>query len=691
MQRLLQRGRRRLVRLSAGWPGSVAVQVMLLTITACSFEPPQAPSWDATFSIPLISRHYTMEELIDKESSLSTDSLGQVHFLFDTELDSFGVGDQLTLKEFSDYYSTLVGAMPVASPGGANLDIAVVELYPPAAGADEETVIVPAFDFDLGKRGLQAYDGFDWLEVVSGTVTLQVKNDLAVPVGSPLHLGLYDTRSDTLIASVDYIGEVAPGSELRQVIDLAGKKFSNELSLEISGNSPGSREQPVLLSSASAMAINATISDLQVKSAHARISSQEITDRREALVDESVVVNSANIKQGMILLELSSHLPVAGTVSITLPDFISPSGDMCRETIALNPAATASRTLDLAGYRFEPETAPPGQQTMLVAWSVQTPGTGAEYVTVQSSDAVNIRCAVADMVFSEVTGSFDGKTVTIDPATYTVDIPDGVDSVHFENVQLELRLRNGINFPARTNLLLEGFNNSAQRVEMRIQETILAGQSNGQAVESQIVLNRNNSNVSEFLDALPSSIRLSGTVTIGEAGYVGTVRESDAVTGTVRIEAPLSFSLPAQHVEVEADSLEIGADVREKIRDDLREGKLTARILNHLPLGASLSFYLGRNPQTVYAAPLVVIGPLAVQPATIDRDTGLVQEALLSEVTVGLTEEQLQVFDSAPLFSGLLIDFPGSNGQLVRIIRTDYIDIKAVATITSAIDPHSNP
>lgn len=670
-------------------PAIVAL-VMLFTMGACSFETPQAPKWDATLSIPLINRHYTMQQLIDEESSLYSDSLGQVHYLFATELDSFRVGNQLTFEQFSNFYNTPIGQMPVASPGSENLIVTLSEIYPEAAALDGRTTVVPAFNFDLGKRVLSPYDGFDWLEIASGTMTIHLNNNLMVTLGSPLHFALLDTRADTVVVGYDYSGEVAPGGEFSRVIDLAGKKFSNQLSLEISGSSPGSRNQEVLISAAASFTINVSISDLQVRSARARISSLEVTDRREALIDRGVAVSFARIKQGTVRLQLSSQLPIPATVSITMPDFISSGGDMVTETIILNGTGTVSRVLNFAGYRFEPEAAPLGEQTVLLVWTVQTPGSGANYVTIQSSDEVNVSFSVENMIFSEVTGTFQGKSVAINPTTYSVDVLEGIDSVHFENAQLEMRLRNGINFPVQTDLLLEGVNDTGRRVEMRIQETILAGESNGQPVESQIVLTRNNSNVSDFLNALPSSIRVSGTVTIGGTGFIGTVRESDAVTGTVNIDAPLSFSLPSQSVEIEGDSLAIDEDAREQIRDNLHDGKLAARILNHLPLGASISFYFGRSESTIFSTPALVIGPVSVQPASLDADTGLVLEPLLSEVTLALTEEQLKVFDTAPLFSGLLVDFPGTDGHLVRIIRTDYIDIRAVAQINSTIDTDSN-
>jgi hypothetical protein len=653
---------------------------------SCSFEEPQAPKWDAALTIPLINRYYTMDELIEDEPSLSADSAGLLHYLYDTELDSFRVGNQLTFEEFSDSYLTSIGQLSFDSPGGANLSVSLPEIYPDAVLFNGLTVVVPPFDFDLGKRVLSPYDEFEWLEVATGTIRLLLNNNLVVTLGRPLHFAIYDTEADTLVATADFDGEVGPGETLNQSIDLAGKKFSNELSVEISGSSPGSNNQPVLIDITDSFNLNVRISDLQVAAARARIGSQEVTDSQTALIDEGASISSAKIKQGLIHLEISSQLPLPATIVMTMPDFTRPDNSIVTEIFNLNDAGTTSRDLDFTGYTFAPEAAPLGQQTVKLLWSVQSPGSGNNYVTVQSTDEVSVTFSIEDMIFSEVSGSFTGKSVQVDPQTYSVDVPNEIDSLNFEDVQLEMRLRNGIGFPAQIDLLLEGASSETGRsAQMRIQEAILSGGLDGSPVETRIVLDRSNSNVNEFLNVLPTSIRVSGTVTLGGAGVVGTVRDRDAVTGVVNIDAPLAFSLPAQRVEMESESVEIDEEAREQIRDNLHNGALLARLTNHLPMGASISFYFGRSKAEVFTEPILVIGPATAAAPDLEVGTGAIKEAKLSEVTISLSEAQLKIFDTTPLFAGVLVDFPGTGGQVVRLVRTDYIDIKAVATINFTV------
>ncbi len=663
---------------------------LLLIVGACSFEEPHAPRWDVALTIPLISRYYTMQDLMEDEPSLTSDSAGQMRYLHDTVLEPVEVGNQLTLKEFSDSYSVSMGEISLSLPGGVNLVISLTDVYPEAAALNGQSVVVPPFDFDLGKRALSPYADFDWLEVDTGTLRLSVRNNLAVSLGSPLRFAIYDAQADTLVVRVDHHGELGPGQTLLQSVDLSGKKFSNLLAIEISGSSPGSRNLPVLIDAASSFNLDAFLNEMKVKAARARLGAQEASDSDSALIDDSVSFISARLKQGLVRVDLFSQLPIPATLELTLPDFATADGGPVVENFTLNSAGNASRALDISGYRFAPVAAPLGQQKVRLLWTIRSSGSGNEYVTIRSSDRVGASFSIENVIFSEVSGIFVGETVAVDPRSYNLDVPEDIDSVRFDNVQLELRLQNGIGFPGQLDLLLEGTNVSGRVVPMRVQGVLLPGLSNEMPVETRLVFDRNNSNAVEFVNALPTSIRISGNVTIGGGGYSGSVRDRDVVAGLLRIDAPLVFILPEQRVEMDIESLKIDDEAREQIRDNLHDGRLLARLQNHLPMGASVVFHFGRRRATVYSSPSMVIGPINVEAAPVENTSGRVRESRLSEVSLALSEQQLRVFSTAPLFAGVLIDFPGTNGQMVRVVRSDYLDIKAVASLNFTVDPESN-
>ena len=56
------------------------VVTIFLTLVQCSVKSPEAPSWNTTFSVPVVNRTYQMVELVDKvgQDELGIDSLGNV-------------------------------------------------------------------------------------------------------------------------------------------------------------------------------------------------------------------------------------------------------------------------------------------------------------------------------------------------------------------------------------------------------------------------------------------------------------------------------------------------------------------------------------------------------------------------------------------------------------------------------------
>jgi hypothetical protein len=432
----------------------------LLVVGACSFEGPQAPTWDVALTIPLINRYYTMQDLMDDEPSLTSDSAGQMHYLHDTTLEPVEVGNHLTFEEFSDSYSVSMGEVPLSLPGGVNLLVSLTEVYPDAALLNGQTVIVPAFDFALGRRELSPYADFDWLEIATGALRLRVQNNLAVSLGSPLRFAIYDAQADTLVVRVDHDGELGTGQALEKIVNLSGKKFSNFLAIEISGSSHGSRNLPVLVDAGSSFSLDAFLNDVNVKAARARFGAQEVSDSDSAVIDASASIVSARIKQGLVRVDLFSQLPIPVALELTLPDFITAAGGPAIENFTLTSSGNASRTLDISGYRFTPVAAPLGQQKIRLLWTVRSAGSGSEFVTIRRSDRIDANFSIESVIFSEASGIFVGETVAVDPQNYSIDVPEDIDSVRFANAQLELRLRNGIGFPGQLDLLLEGTNES---------------------------------------------------------------------------------------------------------------------------------------------------------------------------------------------------------------------------------------
>lgn len=658
---------------------------LLINLISCSFDKPSAPSWDVDVTVPLISKVYTMAELADDETALSIDSTGLLNLRVEAELDKYEVGDQLTLDDVDEEMTFEIGIFTVESPGSEFTNVELREIFAQADTLDGQTVVVDSFSFVSDKKVLDPYDNFSYVVVSTGSLNLSVTNNLPVPLGSPLTIGIWDANSDTLVVSDTNNTQILPGQTRSFIMDLQGKKLPNALAVRMSGDSPGSGGQSVTIDAGSRFEIEAAIGEIEVTEAMAQIPAQVITSEESAAITDSVVIVEASVENGAINMSLSGNVPLDAWITCEIPDIKSASGDVLVDSFFVAKYSEADISIDLRGRFLRPQMADFGKQEIRVNWSARTVDTGTEMVLVKSSDTFGANFGLRGMSFSAITGKIADTSIEIDQSEIDLDIPADLDSIFFEFPEMELQINNGINFPLRAILRIEGENKAGAIVEMLVDEIIQPATAPGVPVTTTIVLNNLNSAINEFISILPNKIRVFGEVKLGNESWIGTVSQDDYMDGLVTITAPLVLTLPAQMIESDPLEIDIPEDVRNEILDNLASGSFFVQLGNHLPVGASVEFLFSKNEMGIFTNPILQVGPVRADAGVIDA-AGLVGEVVISESTLGLTEEQMRTFLQTPLFAGLRITVDGTNGQLVKVRGTDFIDVKSFSKIQVKIN-----
>lgn len=656
------------------------VLLLVFNVVSCSVEKPSAPSWDVDITVPLINKVYTMAEIAEDETALFVDSTGSVNFEVEAELDQYFVGDQLTLEDQQEDMGIEMGTFTVEAPGSEFTFIELQEIYPEASNRDGETVVVPPFSFETQKRPLQDYESFSYVVIESGVAGLIVTNNLPVPLGPPLVLEIWDTDADVLVASESANAQVAPGETETFTFDLQGQRVPNRLSLKISGDSPGSNGQPVQIDAQSTFEMEAEIGELTANEALARIPAQTVQETDEITISDSVVVTEANIDNGSVEIAVAGDLPLDAWLICSLPDFVSPSGTALIDSFFIDRDFPAPHTINLSGFSLRPQTADFGQQPIRVFWTARTVSTGSNMVLIRSTDTYQAGFAMQNVRFSSLSGMLNETTIDIEQSEIALDIPADLDNVVFETAQMELNIQNSIYFPAEIDLRLEGENESGDRSELFIKEVIQPASQSGAPTMTTIVLNDGNSSISDFISIVPKYLRVFGQVKLGNESWVGTVSRDDYINGTVTLRAPLALSFPAQSVESDPTELEIDQDVREDIVENLANGSFFVKIRNHLPLGASVEFVFGNSEAELFDNPILQVGPVRVDGGVVDG-SGFVQQERVSEITIDLTEAQMQTFLETPLFAGVRLQVDGTNGQTVKVLDSDSIQIQSYSRV----------
>ncbi|MGB2981681.1 MAG: hypothetical protein WBC77_10600, partial [Candidatus Zixiibacteriota bacterium] len=160
----------------------------------------------------------------------------------------------------------------------------------------------------------------------------------------------------------------------------------------------------------------------------------------------------------------------------------------------------------------------------------------------------------------------------------------------------------------------------------------------------------------------------------GDGQTHGIVGEEDFVFGVLEVSSLLEVILDSCPVEIHADSDQVEDDVREMIEDQINFGKVVLKAESHLPLGAEARILFSRNQESLFSNPDLVIGPVSVTAGKLDYD-GSVKESNFSEIEISLTHQELQVFTGTPFYMTGTIDFPGTDGEPIRALATDYIKV----------------
>jgi len=655
-----------------------------LLIMQCSFKEPNL-SYEQALNLPLAYEKFTMAEIVRDDENLYARG-DSVFFQFEESIDPFFIGDKLKIGPIAEDFEGQLGKITLPAQGTAQVELGLTEIYPEAASLDGQNVAVPSFSFGPLNKSLSPYEKFLWVTVESGTVGITIVNNLAVPLGPPLSLKVIDSQNGAVITSATYDQEVLPGQSVTQVLDLSGKRIPNTLAVEVSGASPGSRGQTVRVDAGSSFEIRATIGEITATEVVAQVPSQEVQKQNTITVQDSIVVTEAAIKSGSLQLNLRGTLAVDAMLLYEIPDFVSPFGEPLKDSLTLRAGGQEASRIVLDGYTLRPFDQSRGNQRLRFNWTFRTVDTGTNFVHMRSGDYLRASVAVSEVKFSRITGILDRISVDVEPFTKEIDIPSELDSVYFENARLELAIVNGINFPAESNLILTGEGHQGSTVNLEIKARIAAALGAGVPQTTVIVLDKRNSRIVEFLNALPRKIHLFGDVQVGDGSRTGTVSESDFVQGAVRISAPLALSLPAQSVESKVSKFDdLSKEDRERIRDNLMSARIQARMANHFPVGASAEIHVATRDTAVFKTPELVIGPITIGAGRVEA-SGVVTEATANEVDLALTKEQLRVFEQSPLYVGIRVSLPGTNGQVVRAMLSDYLEVSALGQFRARID-----
>ncbi len=627
--------------------------LIFLTLVQCSVKKPSAPTWNSRYNLPLLVKTYDMRTLFDKidDPSLIIDSSGNLGISIQKDIDTIYVRENLDLSPLSDIFKDTIGEIPFISSDTQSSEVFLSEIYPGGEGS------VPPFSFNIDLNFPELND-LQEVAIKRGIARLKAENHLGLDLDS-FSVELIDSASGTSIGTVVFESGIPQDSSAIRDFNLSEKSFSSRFSGNNKGHTPGG----TILSLADkyigfSLCFPETV---VVHSAIARVPAINLSKSQTVELPTENIIHLAQIKSGNLYLQLYNGTNLPANLNIILPNLTS-SGEpfgLSRYIEALN---SLEISIPLQGYDFQPS-----EQNLRIEISGQTEGSGENLVSISSSDSISFSVYTDTLFFSALSGIIQPTTVQIEPMQINLDLPQGLSSVSLTDAVLSLRIKNGVGFPGSLDLNLAGEDG---------QSLIISGGIQPGSPENPVITEIRENNPGSFLNPVPEQVFLNGNAICGDGRSAGSVTENDFITGEFLLSSPFEFVLDSTQIEVDPDTNSLDEDLRDGLNDKVNWAKVYLNLENHLPLGAKVELFFSRNSDNLYTNPQLLVGPVLLDPAETDS-SGLVTNPVITENIIQLTKDDLNVFQNPTFCSGGKITFQGTNGQKVKFLVTDYIQINS--------------
>ncbi len=671
-----------------------------LLISSCTINEPYIPAWDTRVKLHFRNDQLSMSEVLTESSfkdsldSTLGDTLIFVSISDSTEPQVIDE-DDLSFKADDDQIVEKIGDIELDPVTEGTPPVTLPELFPGltiVAG----TVIPPIPDTTLTPPANKIrYDSYQSVVVKEGEMHLVFHNNLIFEIRPGLKISVFDSVSSLLVGEFIFTENIPIGESKQSLpLDLSGKTLSNTFRLEYEIPIEGIASRILTQSDVNSnFVVDVSITSLSVSSAVAEVPSQTV-DRNDASLldaeDKSLVI--AKIKKGKIFLEIENKFQLGANLKINILSMVDENEDSVIVNLDIPEDDTALREIDLSGYTIRHHENPGVAVVDSIHYNVVAITDSSDgFLSINSDEEIVVNVSMDTTFISYFEGSVENIEIDIDPVEQSdlVDLSEIDGSFKLPDLVFTLNFYSQINFDVDLDLTLTGINNeTGDKVELKVVDVLNAGTSeNPKKTTIELKEDNSGSSIVDLMAIFPTLIEMEGNAFI--VNRSGSVALSDAIWSDYSIESPLKVEIDsAIFVEMDTDSIasdDLDDDFRESITEDFSDVLININTDNGLPLGAVFKFFLAADSTDIFNENIVdstlkVIISADLVPGITDQN-GLVTQSVPEVIQLSLSQQQLQIFNSKPIYYGAKIKI-NENDNPVTFRKNDllkydgFIDIK---------------
>ena len=378
-------------------------------------------------------------------------------------------------------------------------------------------------------------------------------------------------------------------------------------------------------------------------------------------LDNDTKVDQATLKSGKMILKITNRIGIKANVDFIIEEFIYNGSSLDTSFALSTEPEPLSIIIDLSGYVLDLDAKEDPQNVHYVS-TINIPSD--EKVSLTFGQSIEIDVSIDSLSFQEVSGYIDPVIVDIDPVIEDIALPEQLEDIEFDKVEIKLDFKSNISIPVYLDLRLVSFNDET-------------GDSIVKTIERHNITNESIvyiDSAQHLINILPNRITASGRAEVGDPNELGSVTTSDTLSGILTVAAPLSFIIN--------DSSIISADPQKMDpieADQIKNAQLFLNYQNEFEFGADLMVLLAQDTTYFESDMADTLITLLLEANVTGMDSLLLDESKFNLLT---REEN---------YSKTIISLLGQgDGVPSRFLSTDTLTVKLSAAFKYLInDPNS--
>jgi hypothetical protein len=378
-------------------------------------------------------------------------------------------------------------------------------------------------------------------------------------------------------------------------------------------------------------------------------------------------MHTLKLKEGNLRWTLTS--PVSAPVGIELKVLNTTIGGT---PFSLNITTTGqgqtTGIIDVAGLFMDLTQGSPAYNNIGFELTVTNTG-GAP-----SGTDIDLELGFEGLRLGEATGYFGQRLVNVPSGSIATSL--GIlatiaNGLYLDNPLIKLTTKSNIGLPLLLSPDLVAVGNNGSTVSLGLTPLVFSGATSlGTYNVQDFIIDKGNSNISNFIASVPENIIFSGHVEMNPNGEPAANFVTSDGEVTVGLEVDLPLALTTKNVTIEQVLYNIDFGVDENEYDFVEELSLGFRIENGFPLDADLFFYfLDKDGVRLDSAEIALFDA-----ATVDANGKVIAPAK-SDRFLDFTQEKIQKILRSDDIEIKVVLNTGNNGQVVKLLTDYYIDV----------------